>query len=347
MRRGGAAALGLLVLVARQAPALDAPPFALGPSRETTWSTGDPALDGLQDYLRPTLEANRKEFTGRSGEVKAFGAGTTYPQVWIRDSATLVPLSRHYYPREFLVSWILEHLAHQGPDGLLNDWVAVGEPARFRNDAPRVREVLRRPGLVMSADRNTSSADQESALVDAVAQVTALSGDTRWLKERVAGRPVIDRVDQALGALYDARYDPGQGLLVTAFTADWGDVTPAHGDQRVIYLDDSTPLVTGLYVNAYFVGAARSLSDLQQRLGHADRAQLWTARAEAMAAVVNARFWQEARGFYRIHLPVKGPPGFSFPDEAGRFALGGNALAVISGIASDRQAARIFAAAEE
>jgi hypothetical protein len=347
MRQGLSAALFLLLLAAAPAPGLETPSFSLGYARETTWSTGDAALDGLQAYLRPTLEANRKEFIGRSGSVKAFGAGTHYPQVWIRDSATLLPLSRHHYPREFLVSWIVEHLAHQGPDGLLNDWVAVGEKARFQNDAPHVREVVRRGAFVMSADRNTSSADQESALVDAAAQVTALTGDARWLRQPVLGRPVIDRLDDALRALYEQRFDRRQGLLLTAFTADWGDVTPTHGDQRVIYLDEGTPLVAGLYVNAYFVAAARGLAFLHERSEDAERAAFWKARADGLANVLNARLWQDSRGFYRIHLPVKAPPGFQFPFEGDRFALGGNTLAVMAGVASDAQAARVFAAAEE
>jgi hypothetical protein len=100
-------------------------------------------------------------------------------------------------------------------------------------------------------------------------------------------------------------------------------------------------------VNAYFVGAARSLAALQQRLLHAERAEIWSSRAELVAAAINTRLWQPARGFYRIHLPLRAPPGFVFPEEGDRFALGGNVLAVTSGVASDTQAAHIFAAAEE
>ncbi len=322
-----------------------APPFDVGYGRETRYETGVPALDGLQSYLHPTLEANRKEFIGRSGPVKGFGAGTHYPQVWIRDSATLILLSRYHYPREFLTSWIVEHLSHQGDDGLLNDWVAVGGPDRFRNDAPRAREVHRSGSLVMSADRNTSSTDQESALVDAAARVTALLGDAAWLQQPVAGRRVIDRLDQALGALYGTRYSPRERLLTGAFTADWGDVTPAYGDQRVIYQDESTPIVAGLYMNAYFAASARSLSVLHARVGQTGRGRFWAARAAAIRQQVDGRLWQPARGFYRVNLPVHAPAGFQFPEEGDRFALGGNALAALGHVASDAQSARIFAAA--
>ena len=93
----------------------------------TSYRTGDPAVDGLQPLLAQTLEANRKIFAGRTGTVNGFGAGTTYPQIWIRDSATLLPLTRWHYDRAHLASWLEEHLAHQNADGSLNDWVAAGE----------------------------------------------------------------------------------------------------------------------------------------------------------------------------------------------------------------------------
>ncbi len=59
-----------------------------------SYVTGDAALDGLQPYLLPTLDANRKSFAGVTGPVHGFGAGDIYPQVWLRDSATLIPLAR-------------------------------------------------------------------------------------------------------------------------------------------------------------------------------------------------------------------------------------------------------------
>jgi cellobiose phosphorylase len=100
-------------------------------------------------------------------------------------------------------------------------------------------------------------------------------------------------------------------------------------------------------VNAYYVGAARSLAGLHQRVGDAPRAAFWKKRADQLAASINERLWHESGGFYLIHLPGPAPRGFRFPEEGDRFALGGNTLAVMSGVASDAQAARIFAAAEQ
>jgi hypothetical protein len=314
------------------------------PARETSYRTGDAAVDGLQPLIAQTLEANRKAFIGRTGAVKGFGAGTTYPQIWIRDSATLLPLTRWHYDRAHLASWLEEHLAHQNPDGSLNDWVAAGEAARFTADAPRAREVHRAGSVVLSADRNTTETDQESSAVEAARLVFHATGDAQWLRKPIAGRSVLERLEGAL-AFVAARRMSG-GLVTSAFTADWGDVSPVYADQRVIYLDDATPVVAGLYPSALYARSTRALAEMYRASGDAPRAARWAARSGAMAAAINRRLWQPRRGFYRLHVPVFSPTGWKPPDDGGVFALGGNALAALYGIADGTQAARLMGAAE-
>ena len=313
---------------------------------QTVYRTGVPALDRLQDLMKETLQANRRDLAGHTGAVKGFGAGGHYPQIWIRDSATLIPLARYHYPREVLASWLEEHLAHQDVDGSLNDWVAAGEAAPFREFAPRARDI-RRPGLaVMSADRNTSAADQETSAIDAAAQVWSLTADAAWLRRPVAGRPLLDRLDAALSYVAERRMSPS-GLVTAAFTADWGDVSPAHGDQRVIYLDEATPVVAGLYASALFVRAAGALAELSRVAGRPERAAHWEARGRRTSAAINRRLWRADGGFYRVHLPVRSPAGWTNPPEEDMFALGGNAMAALYGVADEGQVARIVATAEE
>jgi hypothetical protein len=349
MRRadGILASLFLLLAVpafeAAEPRAPDARAVDAGYSRQTAYATGDPSLDRLQDFFRPTLEANRKEFTGRTGAVKAFGAGARYPQVWLRDSATLVPLARYHYPAEPLTSWVEEHLANQARDGGLDDWIAAGPVSAFVRDAPRAREVYRAGATVLTADKNTVEADQESSAVLGVCQAFAAAGESRWLRRTIGGVPLLDRADQALGFLLARRFDARLGLVTSGFSADWGDVSPVHADQQAIYLDDRTPLVAGLYTNALFVQAARCLGDLHQTLGDTPGAERWRKAASAVTAAANRHLWQEARGFYRMHVPVGAS---TLPDDSSMFATGGNATAILSGIADERQARRILAVAE-
>ena len=347
MRRAVRVLAGVLLLAVSPLEAAEAPAVGravdAGYSRQTAYATGDPELDGLQDLFRPTLGANGKAFTGRAGPVQAFGAGERYPQVWLRDGATVLPLVRYEYPAAQLTSWLEEHLANQAADGGLDDWIAAGPVSAFARDAPHAREVFRTGATVLTADKNTVEADQESSAVLGVCQAFRATGDHAWLRKPVGAVPLLDRADRALGFLLTKRFDARLGLVTSGFSADWGDVSPVYPDQRAIYLDDRTPRVAGLYTNALFVQAARCLGDLHEIVGDASGAKRWHGAASSVTAAANRHLWQEARGFYRMHLPLAAT---GLPDDSGVFATGGNATAILSGLADDRQARRIFAVAE-
>ena len=262
--------------------------------------------------------------------------------------------ARYYYPPEYLTSWLEEHLAHQRADGQLYDWVAAGAAANFSSVAPRAREVYhaaknRAAGeaLIVSADKNSAEADQESSAVASAYQVFQITEDRGWLAKDIEGRRIVDRLDNALQYLLTHRFDSTRGLLTNAFTADWGDVSPVYRDQRAIYLDGKTPLVVGLYTNALFYRAAEQLAELHSALGDNERAAHWREKASTTKANINQHLWQEDKGFYRIHLSVT-PISFGQRlDESNIFAAGGNALAALYGIADDRRAGKIFEVAEE
>ncbi len=319
---------------------------AASPPAGVAWQSGEPALDRLAALLRPTLDANRKRFRGRAGDVDGFGAGQAYPQIWLRDSATLVPLTRWLYPRTALASWLEEHLLAQQPDGALRDWIAAGEAARFREWAPRARDIFRQGSVVLSADTNTTETDQESSAVRAAYQVFLATGEVAWLLKPLAGVPLLRRLERALGHVYDARRDARTGLVVNALTADWGDVSPTHADQRAIYLDDATPRVAALYTNALFVQAARELGRLLAHVGDLAGAARWQARADEVGAATVGLLWQEPRGFLRMQLLLTPRLAPGFPDTADVFALGGNAQALLGGLLTPERAARVLDAAD-
>jgi hypothetical protein len=313
---------------------------------QTRYETGDRDLDALQGLLRPTLEANRKQMAGRLGRVQGFGAGEAYPQIWVRDGATILHLSRWLYPREELVSWIEELLAAQQPDGAIVDWIAYGEPRRFRQWAPRARAVAGEGSATITADTNTTEADQETSLVHAVHTACQAMGEIGWLKGDILGKTVIERAEGALASLATRRRDPATGLITSAFTADWGDVSPLYPDQRAIYLDDRTPVVVGLYTNALYCRAASDMADLLESIGERGRAGTWRDEAGRIRDAVNRHLWQERRGFYRMHRVVTAQPLERLPDDGHIFAMGGHAVALLAGIADERRAAEIIENAE-
>lgn len=341
-----AAALALAASACRSQETAPRPTPGAASSREARYATGDPALDALQKDFLPTLEANRREFTGQTGLVRGFGAGAVYPQIWLRDSATMIPATRYHFPVEWLTSWLEEHLSHQRADGQLWDWIAAGEPAPFKRDAPGVIQVYRAGGVVLSADKNTTATDQEASAVESAAQAFAITGDQEWLRKKLVGRRLVDRLDAALEWVLRERLS-ARGLVTAALTADWGDVSPAYPDQRAIYRDGETPVVEGLYVSVMTFRAADALGRLFESLGEGERAGYWRERAARLRAAINQRLWQEGPGFYRFQVSLPGPKVPAPVDDAAMFALGGNALAILYGVADPRQTARIVAAAEE
>ena len=324
-------------------------------SQRTAYSSGHDSLNRLQDFFQPALKANEKSFQGEHVFVKGFGAGRGYPQIWLRDSATIIPGSRYYYGAEYLTTWLEEHLSHQGEDGNLNDWIASGPVADFQTGgAPRAREVYRTrqnkdggEAITIIADKNSTEADQETSAVDAAYQVFRITGDRNWLNKKIRGRTLLERLDLALEYLLKARFDAGYGLVSNAFTADWGDVSPTYDDQRAIYLDEKTPLVVGLYTNVLFYRAAEQLRELYTVLKQAERADYWKKKAAAIKEKVNKNLWQEDKGFYRIHLILTPSLVKDWPGESNLFAMGGNGLAVLYGVADETQARKIFEVAEQ
>jgi hypothetical protein len=317
------------------------PPPPPVPACTTWWRTGDAGLDGLLPLAKETLQANEREFAGRTGPVRGFGAGEAYPQIWIRDSATLVPIARWLYPRDRVASWLVEHLAHQHSDSSLNDWIAAGPVEEFRPWAPRAEEIWRRGPDRITADRNTTEADQESSAVLAAWELFELYGPI-WLDTGVAGRPLLDRLDAALLSVSEGRRDTPTGLVVSALTADWGDVSPAHGDQRAIYLDEQTPRVGGLYTNAMALLAARRLAEMASDGARPLRARAWSSTADRMRIDLRNALYLSQRGYFRVHRPLPGPPPPRRVDLDAMLATGGNAIAARAGALDDAERLRLF-----
>lgn len=314
-----------------------------------TYVTDNEDLNRLQTFFTKVLEVNRKEFAGPTTELKGFGAGDAYPQIWLRDSNTIIPVARYQYSIDYLKSWLEEHLRFQQADGQLYDWIASGAKANFTGAAPRVREVYSGNGtagrqLKISADKNTTEADQESSAVNAVYQVFNITGDTGWLRMKINDRELIDRLDDALEYLLKNRFDPKHELITNALTADWGDVSPVYPDQRAIYMDARTPVVVGTYTNAMFFSAARQLAELYRATGNQAKVDYWNSRSARTKESINKYLWQQEKGFYRIHLLIK-PEVSAGHDSSNIFAMGGNAVAVLAGVADDNQARRIFSIA--
>ena len=280
---------------------LDAGPY-------TKIESSVPELNALMKLIRITLKHNEVSFEGGTGRVDGFAAGAGYPQIWVRDAATIIPAAKYFYPASHLFSWLDELMSRQSADGSLPDWF----------DARG------------ATDKNTVETDQEASAVQAQRLVADLM-DAEWERREVRSVPVLERLDRALSFVVGNRFDVERELVTGAHTADWGDVEMEDADQAAIYAGESTRWTSDIYDQSMFYQAANDLATSLERAGFAARAGLWRRRAEALRRAADRWLWQEDRGYYRVHIHSE--PWRHDLDENAMFAMGGNAQALVSGLA--------------
>jgi hypothetical protein len=319
----GSRTLRLPLIVEKRRRTEDDIPLSLDYGKYTAFRSSIPEFERLGRLIRLTMEENEVEFQGRTGPVLGFAAGAGYPQVWLRDAATIIPGSRYFYPEDYLTSWLEEHLAFQKDSGSLEDWV----DSRGRSD------------------KNTVETDQEASAVQSAYQIFLIKGPEgrHWLEKKVAGQAILDRLEKSLLYLFAERWDEKHGLITGAHTADWGDVDPEDADQRAIYVDDRTRWTADIYDQAMVYQSCFELCAMFTSLGKTGRAGSWRKKADELRENANLRLWQEDRGFYRVHIHLD-PFPHDF-DEDDMFPMGGNAQAIISGLAGPDKARKIIEAA--
>ena len=279
----------------------------------TRYESGREWLDHEQYLLRQVFRNNEIRFQGK---FFGFAAGTTYPQVWIRDTATMLGYARFFYPLPDLQGIVDRFFRTQGPKGEIQDWVDT----------------------VGRCDKNTVETDQESSLVLAAFQLALC--DPGWLSGKVAGMSRLDRLDLALEWVWKNRLDHGRGLIWSGFTADWGDVERSYPDQRAIKLSDRSRRTFSIYSQSLFIRAAQSLALMAERLGDGGMAGLWRQREKAVSAEARRQLFLPDKGYFLVHR-VEGKDD-ALRWERNILAVGGNAEAMRAGLMTKGEIARFL-----
>jgi glycogen debranching enzyme len=174
--------------------------------------------------------------------------------------------------------------------------------------------------------KNTVETDQESSLVQAVSKYIKITGDKSILDEIIGGKPVSERLADAMDYLLEFRFNDEYGLITGATTADWGDVQPEHG--WGVDLDDNTHPAIDIYDNAMFIIALDNLMEMIP----AYRDKYGTVRSNL---VENTRkhLWDRVSRKFIPHIYLdRGspfPPDF---DENQIYYFGGTAVAIEAGL---------------
>lgn len=285
--------------------------------RYTLYESSNPEINTLYKLIRLALSQNEVSFPGQHTEVFGFSAGQDYPQIWIRDANTIIPASRYFYAKSYLSSWLEELLSFQDESGSIPDWVdSLGK-----------------------TDKNTTETDQETSAVQSAHQIFTLLGN-EWLHNDITGKTIIQRLNNALSYVLESRFDKASGLLTGAHTADWGDVDMVDPGQQAIYVDENTHWTTDIYDQSMFFAACHALAEMYQSLSQASEAKHWLNLAASIQSQTNRHLWQEELGFYRVHTHLDSLQHDFNEDDM--FAMGGNALAICSGLANSSQARSII-----
>ena len=284
----------------------------------TFYESGRDWLDREQYLLRQVLRNNEMRCQGK---LFAFAAGTTYPQAWIRDTATMTGYARYFYPLGDLQGIIDRFFLAQSRQGEVQDWV---------DTAGR-------------CDKNTVESDQEASLVLAVWPLAL--DDPGWLAGKIAGASRLQRLDMALEWLWRNRLDAQRGLIWSGFTADWGDVERSYADGRAIKLSDRSRRTFSTYAQALFIQAAQKLALMAGRLGDKGMMGKWRQREIAVSAETRRQLFLPDKGYFLVHR-VEGKDDV-LRWERNILAVGGNAEAMRAGLLAQKEIARLLQLLEE
>ncbi|HEX8968262.1 MAG TPA: hypothetical protein VF937_10295 [Chloroflexota bacterium] len=329
--------LGLLaawLIIASPTIAADTPDLAY--SKDIGWHLdGAPQVAAMEATIHSILDRDHVKYTGVDGhQVDSFFPGPTYSYarqagltpffVYIRDSATDLPMVRFYYGTPSLRSTVEEFLLEQYPNGSIS---ATIDPD-FKVDKASV-----------------TSDEETSAIIDAAEAFDAMP-DPAWLNQSLRGQTLIERLNRAMAWVLDARRDPDTQLIKRAHTTDWGDIKwepntdPSHmrpGDQWTV----------SIYDQAIAYAALRDLARLNAAAGRDQDTRHWDAEASNLQAATNLVLWQDDpdHGFYRIHKHLQPDHVVhDFPEDD--VVAIGNAAAVYYGLADAVKVPRILAALE-
>jgi glycogen debranching enzyme len=286
------------------------------------------AQEILHDQRLDQVEAMALKLLG------GFNAGTSYGEIWIRDFNTFIDGSLRVHDRNSVKEKLLLFFKIQGADGNVPDGAIKSDQA---NVGYQYIYSPLAPGW--AAHKNTVETDQESSLVQAVKKYVAATGDKSILTENVGGQTVIARMDAALQYVLKNRWSEKYGLVTGATTVDWGDMQAQNGWGIVI--NDHTKWAIDIYDNAMFLTA---INDFITLMPDDYRSPVnWKKTARQLKKNIRGNLWDAKAQKYIPHLYLNGSPFAADFNERQILYTGGTACAILAGLNTDKEIARINA----
>ena len=296
-------------------------------------TTTNPQQQLAETILNDTT-LHQVDSMARSIISQGFNAGSGYSQIWARDMNTFIEVACEETNQTDIRNAILLFFALQQPNDEMIDGYVLKPDFTWYDNHPYYADAA--PDHV--GFKNTVETDQESSLIQIVGKYIRKTGDTSILREDVAGRTVLERMDDMVDYLMRERYSDQYGLLFGAMTADWGDVQP--NDDFGCDMNELSSRAIDVYDNAMFLIA---LDYLQEMTDDASLLKKWKGIREQIAQHVRKHLWDAERKKFIPHLyidPSPIPAGF---DENQIHYHGGTAVAIEAGLLSKEEIALVNA----
>lgn len=296
-------------------------------------TTTNPQQQLAETILNDTT-LHQVDSMARSIISQGFNAGSGYSQIWARDMNTFIEVACEETNQTDIRNAILLFFALQQPNDEMIDGYVLKPDFTWYDNHPYYADAA--PDHV--GFKNTVETDQESSLIQIVGKYIRKTGDTSILREDVAGRTVLERMDDMVDYLMRERYSDQYGLLFGAMTADWGDVQP--NDDFGCDMNEFSSRAIDVYDNAMFLIA---LDYLQEMTDDASLLKKWKGIREQIAQHVRKHLWDAERKKFIPHLyidPSPIPAGF---DENQIHYHGGTAVAIEAGLLSKEEIAVVNA----
>lgn len=296
-------------------------------------TTTNPQQQLAETILNDTT-LHQVDSMARSIISQGFNAGSGYSQIWARDMNTFIEVACEETNQTDIRNAILLFFALQQPNDEMIDGYVLKPDFTWYDNHPYYADAA--PDHV--GFKNTVETDQESSLIQIVGKYIRKTGDTSILREDVAGRTVLERMDDMVDYLMRERYSEQYGLLFGAMTADWGDVQP--NDDFGCDMSELSSRAIDVYDNAMFLIA---LDYLQEMTDDASLLKKWKGIREQIAQHVRKHLWDAERKKFIPHLyidPSPIPAGF---DENQIHYHGGTAVAIEAGLLSKEEIAVVNA----
>ena len=128
-----------------------------------------------------------------------------------------------------------------------------------------------------------------STLLQITKKYVEFAGDTAFLRQKIEGVPLIDRLEKGLEWYDENRFNQALGLYWTiGGDYAWMDLAEKYRGSHSSYCD----------LNAFLVGALADLAFLEETLGRSQKARLYSEKSKALAERVNRLMWNSDLGMY-------------------------------------------------